>query len=208
MCRWKHRFSTVTPLAPFLLTCSRLPSHPFVVAAIVCQTTFGKTPGVVETVNEGFARLMSGDVNMDAMLGLLVLAIDGHRNSPLLPSPIRLTAAAYDIGKAAGMEAWAQRYVRMDQVQRMSWSLQKYEELLLVRTYILSPSTLRTRLADRAVGDGKAILQRAPPPLYSHLQHTTRHRLIPTSTAVSALSTGPISPGPARTNPLVLPDLP
>jgi hypothetical protein len=136
----------VTPLAPFLLTSSPMPSHPFIVAAIVCQTPFGKTPGVVETINEGFARIMAGDVNMDVMLGLLILAIDGHCNSPLLPSPIRLTSAAYEIGQAAGLESWAERYVRMDSAQRMAWSSRKYEELLLVReqAQVLSGSLTRS----------------------------------------------------------------
>lgn len=137
--RWKHRFSTVAPLAPFLLTSSPLPSHPFTVAVIVRQTTFGQTPGIVETVNEGFARLMAGDIMVDAMLGLLILAIDGHRNSPVLPSAVRVIAAAYEIGRAAGLEAWAARYASMDQAQRMLWSVKKYEDLLLASRNISAP---------------------------------------------------------------------
>lgn len=110
---FKHRFSTLLPLSPFLSIATPAPTHPFVILAILQHVPFYATPKLSNLVNECIITALSGNINFDVVLAFLVLSL-----APTLPgakkdrpSPLRLISLAYQIGRDLGLDGKVEGYL-------------------------------------------------------------------------------------------------
>jgi len=128
--RWKYRFSTVLPLAPFLLTSTPPPTHPFVIAAILSHLPAFNTTSLHHLINESIAHAMRGAIDADVVLAFLLLSV--AHCSPIVPSPMRLIAMAYELGLALGYESNQRSALELgDDLALPCWRV-KLDEMLLV----------------------------------------------------------------------------
>jgi hypothetical protein len=134
--RWKHRFSAVLPLAPFLLTATPSPSHPFVVAAFLSHLRAFNTTPLHHLINESIAHAMRGAVDADVILALMLLAVAPC--SPIVPSPMRSIALAYEVGLALGYASNQQSALALGLDLAEPWWRAKLDEMLLVSSRISS----------------------------------------------------------------------
>ena len=128
--RWKHRFASVLPLAPFLLTSTPTPSHPFVIAGILSHLPSFNTRSLHHVINQSIAHVARGAVDADVVLALLLLAVAPC--SPVIPSTVRLIAMAYEIGLALGFDSNAKAALQLGPDLAQPWWREKLDELLLV----------------------------------------------------------------------------
>lgn len=128
--RWKYRFSSVLPLAPFLLTSTPTPTHPFVIAAILSHLSAFNTTSLHHLINESIAHAMRGAIDGDVVLALLLLAVAPC--SPIVPTSTRLISMAYEIGLALGYGSTEQSALSLGEELAQPWWRTKLDELLLV----------------------------------------------------------------------------
>jgi hypothetical protein len=127
---FKHRFSLRLPLAPFLIASTPLPSHPFVVTAILSHIPSMGSPALVNAVNESFAQALSGAVSIDVVLALLILALSPGATTA--PSTLRTLATAFEIGIALGLESKTQAGIRSLDLLYQPLFVNRLDEILLV----------------------------------------------------------------------------
>lgn len=131
--RFKHRFSKVLPLAPFLVSSTPTPSHPFVVLAILTHIPVIAGSLVAPLVEESVRHVFSGAVGQEVMLAFLILALRPSRPDQMGgPSPLRLLSTAYEIGKSLGLERFARAACKRKTVLCEPWWADVLERILLV----------------------------------------------------------------------------
>ncbi|KAK8847713.1 hypothetical protein IAR55_005572 [Kwoniella newhampshirensis] len=134
---FKHRFSTIAPLIPFLLTSSPLPKHPFVVIAALSFIPEALSANDVGIIEESVLYAMTGTTSVDAMLALYILSFASFGPSsefhiPL--TPLRLVSLAWTLGKDLGLELKARRILSTDERAEellSSWNQPQLEQLTL-----------------------------------------------------------------------------
>lgn len=110
---FKHRFSTLLPLSPFLSITTPAPTHPFVILAILHHVPLYTTPKLSNLVDECIMTALSGNISFDIVLAFLILSL-----APTLPgakkdrpSPLRLISLAYQIGRDLGVDGKVEGYL-------------------------------------------------------------------------------------------------
>jgi hypothetical protein len=113
---FKHHFSTIIPLAPFLSISTTAPAHNFIILACLNHVPAYASAKLAELVDKSIIVALSGNVSFDAMLALLILAlappIPAVEGEPSRPSPLRLISLAYQLGRDLGMDAKVEGYLR------------------------------------------------------------------------------------------------
>lgn len=113
---FKHHFSTIIPLAPFLSISTTAPTHNFIILAILHHVPAYASPRLAELVDKSIIVALSGNVSFDAVLPLLILSlappIPAVEGEPSRPSPLRLISLAYQLGRDLGMDAKVEGYLR------------------------------------------------------------------------------------------------
>ncbi|ORY24448.1 hypothetical protein BCR39DRAFT_546624 [Naematelia encephala] len=105
---FKNRFTKILPLRPFLLASTPVPSHPFIILAVLHHVQSMYHPDFANMVDESLLLAMSGVNNIDVILALLILALAPEPPvvSPRTrPSALRLIAMAYQLGIGLGLDA-------------------------------------------------------------------------------------------------------
>lgn len=136
--RWRHRIAPIIPLPSLLSSSSPRPTHPFIVATIIAQSDHPAAEAAVEQVTQAIHRILAGDVSVDAVLGLLILALD--RPSAAVPSSTRLIALAYEVGKALGLEARIRLATRLGSALGEPYWASLCEDVILVRSFVAARS--------------------------------------------------------------------
>lgn len=102
---FKHRFSMILPLAPFLSITTPAPTHNFVILAVLHHVPAYSTSKLAPLVNESIITALSGNISLDVILALLILSV-----APVVPSrkrapsPLRLISLAYQSGRDLGID--------------------------------------------------------------------------------------------------------
>ena len=131
--RFKHRFSKILPFPPFLLSTTPIPSHPFVVTAILAHVPAVSAPFNAQLVDESIRHAVTGAVNVDVVTALLILALcPAHPGQMSVPSPLRLISLAYEIGSALGMEATSRSAAKRTAQLCEPWWSEMLDRVLLV----------------------------------------------------------------------------
>jgi hypothetical protein len=131
--RFKHRFTHVLPFAPFLISSTPTPTHPFVVLAILTHVPSIAGKHIYPLVEESVAHVGAGAVGDDVLLALLILALQpDHPDQPTGWSPLRTIAMAYQVGKNAGLEGLARSAVKHGHRLCEPWWSQELDRVLLV----------------------------------------------------------------------------
>lgn len=122
MVRFKHHFSNLVPLAPFLLISTPLPSHPFVRLAVLVHTP--QQSDLFPLIEESVLTVNAGAVGPDVPLALLILSLapnpsDRHRASL---TAIRLIALAHSIGQMLGWDAMSEVWLESPLLNQREWA--------------------------------------------------------------------------------------
>lgn len=131
MCnRFKHRFTKLIPLVPFVSSTTTLPTHPFLRLAMLAFTN--PPPNHAVLLDEAIANLSAGAVSPEAVLALLILSLaPATSDSSRAPmSPLRMVSMAYSVGQAMGLDAVAEIGIRSKWILQPEWA-SRLDELLM-----------------------------------------------------------------------------
>ncbi|WWD21802.1 hypothetical protein CI109_106290 [Kwoniella shandongensis] len=134
---FKHRFSLIAPLIPFLLTSSPLPKHPFVIVAALAFIPNVIPPDDIGIIDESMMYAMSGTTSVDVILALYILSFAPFQASSewhIPITPLRLVSLAWTMGKDLGLELkWRRELGNSQRVEELllPWNMPQLEELTL-----------------------------------------------------------------------------
>lgn len=155
--RFKHRFSKILPFPPFLLSTTPLPTHPFIVTAILAHVPAISGTFNAQLVDESIRHAVTGAVNKDVVTALLILALcPVHPGQMSGPSPLRLISLAYEIGSALGMEAMSRSAAKRTAQLCEPWWSEMLDRVLLVSRVRATSSLFK---GSHPVGGRQAALQ-------------------------------------------------
>ncbi|WWD05128.1 hypothetical protein V865_003200 [Kwoniella europaea PYCC6329] len=134
---FKHRFSLIVPMIPFLLSTRSIPSHPFIILAALAYLQDPLPAAAVSMIEESVLYAMSGAACVEAILALYILTFAPYTPSSedhIPPTCLRLIGFAYSLGVDLGLESKAEVALGEDGHPEdlvESWSSDKLEELTL-----------------------------------------------------------------------------
>ncbi|WRT66785.1 uncharacterized protein IL334_003748 [Kwoniella shivajii] len=134
---FKHRFSLIAPLIPFLLTTRSLPSHPFVVLASLAFLPNTLPAAAVAMIEESVLYAMTGTSSIEVILALYILTfatvpLGSESHVPL--TCLRVSAFAYSMGIDLGLNTKADvMLLAEDERENLTqpWASKHLEELTL-----------------------------------------------------------------------------
>jgi hypothetical protein len=127
---FKYRFSSLLPLAPFLLSSTSTPTHPFTRLAVLAHAA--PTSELWILVEESILAVISGAVGPEIPLALLVLSL-APSPSDATRAPItalRTIALAYSVGQNMGWDAMSQIWHKSRWLTLPEWS-SRLDQVLL-----------------------------------------------------------------------------
>lgn len=133
MSSFKYRFSSLIPLAPFLLSSTPTPTHPFVMLAVLAHAS--PTPDLWILIEEAVLAVMSGAVGSDTPLALLILSLapspTDTTRAPL--TAVRTIALAYSVGQMMGWDTMSEVWHQSKYITLPDWST-RFDQVLLWET--------------------------------------------------------------------------
>ncbi|WVW85160.1 hypothetical protein I302_107198 [Kwoniella bestiolae CBS 10118] len=134
---FKHRFSLIAPMIPFLLTTRSIPTHPFIVLAALAFLHDPLPLSAVGMIEESILYAMSGPACVEAIMALYILTFapypPGSQNH-VPPTSLRMISLAYSMGVDLGMETKAEVALSEDsQAEELvgNWAADRLEEMTL-----------------------------------------------------------------------------
>lgn len=113
---FKHHFSTILPLAPFLSISTPTPTHNFVIIACLHHVPIHATSQLAGLVDESILLALTGNISHEVVLALLILAlapsISTARGQRCRPTPLRLISLAYQFGLDLGLDCRVEALLR------------------------------------------------------------------------------------------------
>lgn len=114
---FKHHFSTILPLSPFLSISTPTPTHNFVIIACLHHVPIHATSHLANLVDESILLALTGVVSYEVVLALLILAmapaIPTEQGQRCRPTSLRLISLAYQFGLDLGLEAKVEGLLKM-----------------------------------------------------------------------------------------------
>lgn len=135
---FKHHFSTILPLSPFLSIGTPSPTHNFVILAALHHVPMYASRRLAPLVDESLLVALSGNVSFEVVLALLILAL-----APVLPSengdrarptPLRLISLAYQFGRDLGLDTKVEGFLERGETLAEPFWVDSMQTVQMVNT--------------------------------------------------------------------------